>query len=365
MVLSLTGASSLSAQGGTGEPAGGVPAGGVPTGGVQGGGVQGGGPPLPPGFEEIKEIDAAGGDSSMDPGLHSEVRDTMSAMVAMPMVDPSRIAPGGNGTLIIMLSLLDTTVIQAGAAIEVGYDAKQAPVTLAQWTIDPPKPGKQVGVFQGKPVYDDTGMIRIPIAVDATTKFGKYPVDLALQIPLHESRAGKPIGVYSQTLRAEIVVGRALPTPVVLVPKAAPAARRAEVSTGAVAPAVVSDAIGVELRALRGLVIAAGSSRSFDLTVVLPDAAYLMLDPDLDLPRVAVTGLPSGVVVRPGPAPTGEPKTIAGEPMEVVRDRYRRSITLRVGGSVAVGTYTGSVSLDYMPCTESECHAAAKLELPF
>ena len=136
----------------------------------------------------------------------------------MALLDPVRIPPSSTGEIVVVLTLMNSAVITPDAPFRIEYERRQEPITLADWRLQPARPGTLSTRYRGQPVYDNTATVRIPVQVDGATPHGKYPVDLKVEVPLTNGDNAAPLGVFRTSVRAEVVVGPPVPRPGVVVP---------------------------------------------------------------------------------------------------------------------------------------------------
>lgn len=217
LAVSLLAAAEVAAQGGSGDPA---------TTGVHTTGVQ----DLARRVEAAGELDAKAKQdileeearlaaaATMQPVPEEKIDMTPRAglqrfVSAMVAVRPERIAPGGTGTVHVMLALLQSSVLEAGAHISLTYEAEQGPVSLGQWSISEPKPGRVETRFQGQPVYDNTAVISVPVHIAAGAAHELYPLAFQLEADVTEAASGRVQGRFNMEVPGRLEVGTRIATP--------------------------------------------------------------------------------------------------------------------------------------------------------
>jgi hypothetical protein len=155
---------------------------------------------------EGKELDGAA-KPDKSPGLERHVSTVVAAK-------PHRIAPGGTGTVHLILAMMDSSVLLPGARLEILYPGQSGPIRLGAWAIDPPLPGTLPTQFRGQPVYDNTAIVRVPIQVDPGAQYGDYMIGFTVTAQITDGETGQVRGTFYGSSRGTVKVGDPLPAPI-------------------------------------------------------------------------------------------------------------------------------------------------------
>lgn len=127
---------------------------------------------------------------------------------ALVTTDPNPIAPGANGQLLVMLSMRGNAVVPPTGRVQLDYQATQDGVGLGRWSIAPAPTGKMSPAWRGRPVYEDTTTISIPLSADAGLPLGSHAIELTLSADVYRGDDGAVIGRAQMPIRGMVVVGR-------------------------------------------------------------------------------------------------------------------------------------------------------------
>lgn len=123
-------------------------------------------------------------------------------------VRPARLMPGQSGTLYVTAILQGTAVLPAPAPVTVTSATQQGLVALGAAAFQAAKPGRLAQAYLGRPVYDNTATIEIPITMSADARLGqKQPVHVDLKFDLYDGGTAQVIGRFLDRATAEVEVG--------------------------------------------------------------------------------------------------------------------------------------------------------------
>lgn len=124
---------------------------------------------------------------------------------------PRRLAPSQSGELCFVIMLKDNLVALPGAPVELSFKPGECPCTLGDETVDPPAVGKIASRFRGKPIHEETLILRTPIQIHPDAAFRRYPVEGTVSFPVHDATTGRPLGKLEKRVRGFVHVGKPLP----------------------------------------------------------------------------------------------------------------------------------------------------------
>jgi LPXTG-motif cell wall-anchored protein len=167
------------------------------------------------GGAEEKETEMSGdkGPDAVAPVPSNVVMPTRGQCHFVPATMPRRVAPGGDGTLVVVMVLEGDAVLVSPPPVTFELRDRQGPIQLGVPQFRPAKLATLATAFQGREAYDNTAIIDIPFRVDPSTPFGKHPVVLGLAFELHMGRSGHPIGRFSDVVKHDLEVGTPEPIP--------------------------------------------------------------------------------------------------------------------------------------------------------
>lgn len=123
-------------------------------------------------------------------------------------VRPARLLPGQSGTLYVTAILQGTAVLPAPAPVTVTSPAQQGLVALGAAAFQDAKPGRLAQAYLGRPVYDNTATLEIPITMSADAKLGqRQPVHVDLKFDLYDGGTAQVVGRFLDRATVEVEVG--------------------------------------------------------------------------------------------------------------------------------------------------------------
>lgn len=137
-----------------------------------------------------------------------------------PACRPRRVAPGGNGTLTIVMALKGTNVLPAPPQVRFEMASKQGPVELEAPAFRPPPTTRvhsRAPAIKERPVYDDCAIVDIPFHVEAGAKEQTQKVVIDLTYTLTDGMTRAENGPFTDRIECNVVVGPPVPDPVPLV----------------------------------------------------------------------------------------------------------------------------------------------------
>jgi hypothetical protein len=194
--------------------------------------------PPPPTAEEAKTAVAEADGTNAQPDADRNL--LIRYMGIVPSTRPHRLAPGETGSLVLVLSLLDHSVLVSGQKLSIEFEPKQGPVTIGQWQVHAPKPAVLYPQLASQSVHEKYAIVEFPIAIDGDAKHGKYPLAMKLEAQIHDGRTGNALALARGEVKTEVVVGPPVPR---AVPIQAPPAERGD-SPDIAAPGAARDANG-------------------------------------------------------------------------------------------------------------------------
>lgn len=164
---------------------------------------------------------------------------------------PPKLMPGESGTLLITAILQGAAVLPAPLQMIMTPRVKPESVAIGDMMARPAQPGVLAKGYLGRPVYENTAILEVPITMGNTAKVGsKQPVAMDLQFDIYDGTSAQVVGRFVERVATDIEVGKYI-DPVVAgrTPKAAPEENKAvKVSEPAVAPEKATDVKPVEYK---------------------------------------------------------------------------------------------------------------------
>lgn len=122
---------------------------------------------------------------------------------------PSPMPPGTSGTFNVIAVLKGDGVISDASGVKLDYQRQQGPLSLGEPMWPTARPGKLAAAFEGRPVFEDTMVVSIPVTVVAGTPFGKYAVQAQVSANLSQGSNGGALGELKTTVTAVVEVAPA------------------------------------------------------------------------------------------------------------------------------------------------------------
>lgn len=122
---------------------------------------------------------------------------------------PARLMPGQSGIVIITAALGGQAVLPSPAPIELASPLQQGAVTLGNLQVAPAKLGQgTAAAYIGRPVYDNTARIEMPITVASNAVVGtSLNVAVELRFELFDGKSGQSIGKFLDRAMGQVEVG--------------------------------------------------------------------------------------------------------------------------------------------------------------
>ena len=132
-------------------------------------------------------------------------------VMALAATQPTRIPPGGEGTMIITLMLKGNVVISPDTGINLSYQLEQKGLSLGDYTVRPPKHMGE-GPLAGQSVYDESVILELPVRVAAGAALGQHLAVFVAEFELKDTTHGISKGRWVRGVKAEVRVAKALPS---------------------------------------------------------------------------------------------------------------------------------------------------------
>lgn len=130
-------------------------------------------------------------------------------------VRPAKLMPGQSGVLMISAILQGQAVLPSPAPLEYVGQPQQGWVTIGSLSMHPAKEGKLAQAYLGRPVYDNTAVIEVPVSMAADAEIGKkQSLTVDMRFDLYDGNSAQAIGRFIDRASVEIEVGEALDPPV-------------------------------------------------------------------------------------------------------------------------------------------------------
>ena len=147
------------------------------------------------------------GDGSEEPPLGPPPPRVTNEVLALATTKPSRIPPGGEGTMVITLMLKGNVVVTPDTAIELTYRTEQKALSLGAYTLRPPTRRMREGPLVGQPVYDQSVILELPLRVAPGANPGKHLATLVAEFELKDSTHGISKGRWLRGVKTQVQVG--------------------------------------------------------------------------------------------------------------------------------------------------------------
>lgn len=137
-------------------------------------------------------------------------RDGSSFCRFVASVRPSRLLPGQTGTMFVTAILQGNAVLQAPSPIAVTSPTVQGLVSLGGSSLREAAPGRVAPAYLGRPVYDNTAILEIPVTMASHAKLGeRQSVRVDLKFDLYDGTTTQVIGRFLDRAATDIEVGLA------------------------------------------------------------------------------------------------------------------------------------------------------------
>jgi hypothetical protein len=160
------------------------------------------------GFADEKAQQLAAGEGDMK-GRPTVRTDLVRFCDFIGSARPSPIPPGATGTFNVIAILKGDGVISDATSVTLDYQRKQGPLILGEPIWPAAKPGKLAAGFLGRPVFEDTMVVSIPVTVAPGTAFGNHAVLANVTANLTQGSNGVVIGEIKAMVNAAVNVGPA------------------------------------------------------------------------------------------------------------------------------------------------------------
>ena len=128
-------------------------------------------------------------------------------VLALATTMPSRIPPGGEGTMFITLMLKGDVVITPDTVIELNYQTEQKALSLGAYTLRPATARMKEGPLVGQLAYDQSVILELPLRVAPGTNPGKHLATLIAEFELKDGTHGISKGRWLTGVKAQVRVG--------------------------------------------------------------------------------------------------------------------------------------------------------------
>jgi len=135
---------------------------------------------------------------------------------------PPKLMPGQSGTLLITAILQGAAVLPAPLQMTMTPRSAPESVAVGDMMARPAQPGVMAKGYLGRPVYENTAILEVPITMGNEAKLGsKQPVALDLKFDIYDGSTAQIVGRFVERVSANVEVGQYI-DPVVAGRKAKP-----------------------------------------------------------------------------------------------------------------------------------------------
>lgn len=128
---------------------------------------------------------------------------------------PPKLMPGESGTLLITAILQGAAVLPAPLQMTMIARNPRGSVALGAMVANPAQLGVLAKGYLGRPVYENTAVLRVPVTMGTDAKLGsKQPVALDLQFDIFDGTSAQVVGRFIERVTTKIEVGQYIDPPV-------------------------------------------------------------------------------------------------------------------------------------------------------
>jgi hypothetical protein len=154
---------------------------------------------------------------------------------------PAKLMPGQSGTIVLTAVLQGDAVMPSPAPFEVTSTPAQGLATLGTAQFKPAAVGKIAKAYLGRPVYDNTADIEVPVTMAAAATIGqKQTVSIEMRFDLYDGNSAQTVGRFIDRASVEIEVGQAA-DPAVRFPERSDSGAVPDAGTGGEAATVAAE----------------------------------------------------------------------------------------------------------------------------
>jgi len=146
---------------------------------------------------------------------------------------PPKLMPGQSGTLLITAILQGSSVLPAPMQMQMTPRVAPESLTLGDMEVQPAEPGVLAKGYLGRPVYENTAIIEVPVTMGNGAKVGsKQPFAVDMRFDIYDGNSTQVVGRFIERVTANIEVGQYIdPVVVGRNPDANPAAETPAANT--------------------------------------------------------------------------------------------------------------------------------------
>lgn len=128
---------------------------------------------------------------------------------------PPRLMPGESGTLLITAILQGAAVLPAPLQMMMTPRVTQGSVAFGAMVAQPAQPGVLAKGYLGRPVYENTAVMEVPVTMGANAKLGsKQPVAVDLQFDIFDGTSTQVVGRFIERVTTDVEVGQYIDPPI-------------------------------------------------------------------------------------------------------------------------------------------------------
>lgn len=121
---------------------------------------------------------------------------------------PPRLLPGQSGTLLITAILQGSAVLPAPLQMTMTPRVAPDSVLVGDMMARPAQPGVLAKGYLGRPVYENTAVLEVPITMGNGAKIGsKQPVSMDLKFDIYDGTSAQIVGRFVEHVATEVEVG--------------------------------------------------------------------------------------------------------------------------------------------------------------
>ena len=128
---------------------------------------------------------------------------------------PPKLLPGESGTLMVTAILQGKSVMQAPSPVEMTPRVSPGFATLGALSARPAPMGTIHQGYLGRPVYENTAIFEVPVAVSPSVKLGEtVPIALDLEFDIYDGDSARVVGRFIERVQTTFTVAQYVDPPV-------------------------------------------------------------------------------------------------------------------------------------------------------
>jgi hypothetical protein len=122
---------------------------------------------------------------------------------------PAKLMPGESGTLLISAILQGSAVLPAPLQMTMTPRVPAESLAVGDMIVQPAEPGVLAKGYLGRPVYENTAIIEVPVTMGSSAQIGsKQSFAVDLQFDIYDGTSTQIVGRFLERVSTEIEVGQ-------------------------------------------------------------------------------------------------------------------------------------------------------------